>query len=300
LGVFDGNFSTCSNQQLLEAMKPSSTDCVLSELPQEGALVSKAEAGQMDTKQGNASIKSSPNASSIAGANHVLFGRGKFCINNPGNQRMRRIVNKYKGQYFGASRGEKRKLIKAVYDEIVEGGVKFLKQDGSEDEWVEAEGELAIQKVGHLLRDRTGYKDNSQESTGYKDNSQEALKTHKAGPRFQNEISSETTSGFTGPPVGGSPILQQRQQMQQARPVGDEPLRRAIAQQQSLYLGLSVLRNPTSLLIQQLELDRLRMLPLIGRIPTIQPTATSLQTLQAIEQEQELLRIIALRGSIFP
>mmetsp|Transcript_42001 Transcript_42001/g.101218 ORF Transcript_42001/g.101218 Transcript_42001/m.101218 type:complete len:98 (+) Transcript_42001:227-520(+) len=85
------------------------------------------------------------------------------------------------------------------------------------------------------------------------------------------------------------------------RPLGDEHLRRAIAQQQILDLGLSVLPNPmtTSLWVQQLELDRLRLLPLIGRTPIMQPTATSLQAQQAIEQEQELLRIIASHGNVF-
>ena len=298
-GLFDKNLCSFLHYQILEAMQPSSTGEVSSRSLEKGAFVSisKTEAAQTETRKKKGSMKSS--SSSIAEANHVLFGRGKRCTNNPGNQRMRRILDKYRVHYFGASCSEKRKLIRKAYGEIIEGGVKFLKPMESEDEWVEVDVELAIQKVGHSLRCRRSYRDNSQGS----------LTAKKATSRLQNGISIQATSGFIGASVVGSPMLPQNQMQQQllsasiARPLGDELLRREIAQQPTLDLGLSLLPNPmTSLLARQLELERLqrlRLLPLIVRTPTLQPAPVSQQPMRAIEREQELMRIIASCGNIF-
>ncbi|CAJ1969190.1 unnamed protein product [Cylindrotheca closterium] len=244
----------------------------------------------METQQRKASIKSSPNSSSIADANHVLFGRGKRCTNNPGNQRMRKILDKYRVRYFGASCAEKRKLIRKAYKEIIEGGVKFLKQTESEDEWVEVDVELAIQKVGHSLRCRRSCKSNIQES----------LITRKAPTTIlQNGMTSQTTSGSTRAPIAGSPMFQRSQMQQQlysgitTRRLEDELLIRTIGQQQTLDLGRSLLPNPmASLLVQQLEFERLGLFPLTPRRPTM-------QAFRVIEREEGLLRIIASRSNFF-
>ncbi|CAJ1969184.1 unnamed protein product [Cylindrotheca closterium] len=296
-------------------MKPSSTGEAPSKVPKNGAFasISKTEAAQMETQQTKVSIKSSPNSSSIAEANHVLFGRGKRFTYHPGNQRMRRILDKYRSQYFGASCAEKRKLIKKAYEEIVEGGVKFLKPAGREDEWVEVDVELAIQKVGHSLRCRRSCKGNIQAS----------LTTRKAPTTIlQNGMTTQTTSEFVGESVVGSPMFQQSQMQQQQQqqqiqsesithPLGDELLRRAIAQRRALDLGLSLLPHPmassllpnpiTSLLVQQLQLERLGLLPLYtARTATMQPGAMSQGALRVIEREEELLRIMSSRGNKFP
>ncbi|CAJ1969186.1 unnamed protein product [Cylindrotheca closterium] len=289
-------------------MRPSSAGEAPSEAPKKSALVSisRTEAARMEKQQRKASIKSSPNRGPIAEANNVLFGRGKRFTYHPGNKRMRRILDKYRSQYFGASCAEKRKLIKKAYGEIIEGGVKFLKPAGREDEWVEVDVELAIQKVGHSLRCRRSFKGIIQES----------LTTRKASTTIlQNGMTSQATSGSTQASVAGPSMFQRSQTYQQihsasaTRPLGDELLRRAIAQQRSLDLGLSLLPNPmsssllpnpmTSLLVQQLELERLGLLPLTARTATIQPGAISQEALRVIEQEEELLRLMSSRGNSF-
>ncbi|CAJ1969188.1 unnamed protein product [Cylindrotheca closterium] len=279
-------------------MKPSSTGEAPAEAPKKSALVSisKTEAAQMETQQRKASIRRSPNLSSVAEANNVLFGRGKRFTYHPGNQRMRRILDKYRSQYFGASCAEKRKLIKKAYGEIIEGGVKFLKPAGREDEWVEVDVELAIQKVGHSLRCRRSFKGIIQEP----------LTTRKAPTRkLQKGAMSQASSGFIGESFAG-PSMFQESQMQHniqasiTRPLEDELLRQTIAQQQSCDLGFSLLPNPmTSLLVRQLELERLGLFPLRARAPIIQPGAFSQEALRVIEHEEELLRIMSSHGSHF-
>ncbi|CAJ1969182.1 unnamed protein product [Cylindrotheca closterium] len=273
-------------------MKPSSTGEAPSEAPKKSALVSisKTEAAQMETQQRKASIRSSPNLSSVAEANNILFGRGKRFTYHPGNQRMRRILDKYRSQYFGASCAEKRKLIRKAYEEIIEGGVKFLKPAGREDEWVEVDVELAIQKVGHSLRCRRSFKGNIQES----------LTPRKAPTRkLQKGAMPQTTSA--GPSMFQESQMQYMIQTSITRPLEDELLlRRRIAQQRTLELGFSLLPNPmTSLLVQQLQLERLGLLPLTARTPTIQPGAFSQEALRVIEHEEELLRLMSSHGSSF-
>lgn len=88
----------------------------------------------------------------------ILFGRGKSCNNHAGNKKMRRIINQYKQQYQTSMRGEKYKLVRRVYGELVDEGLKFLKPSEGQDGWVEVGVEAAIQKVGHALRNQRGEK----------------------------------------------------------------------------------------------------------------------------------------------
>ncbi|CAJ1940750.1 unnamed protein product [Cylindrotheca closterium] len=88
----------------------------------------------------------------VPDGNTILFGRGKACNYHPGNQRMRSIISNYKTQYRSASKGEKSKLVRKVYDELVGGGMKFIKQTEGGDGWEEVDESAAIQKVGHVLR----------------------------------------------------------------------------------------------------------------------------------------------------
>lgn len=106
--------------------------------------------------------------------NMILLGRGKACNFHPGNLRMRSIINKYKEQYRNANKGSKAKLVRIVYDELVNGGMKFMKQSEGEDGWVPVDADAAIQKVGHALRnkpkaagiDRSRMHENSGKPTG--------------------------------------------------------------------------------------------------------------------------------------
>ncbi|KAL3940720.1 MAG: hypothetical protein SGBAC_004791 [Bacillariaceae sp.] len=65
---------------------------------------------------------------------------------------MRAIINNYRDQYHTAERGEKCKLVRKVHDELVERGMKFLKQVEGETTWLEVDNDMSIQKVGHALR----------------------------------------------------------------------------------------------------------------------------------------------------
>eukprot|EP00980_Cylindrotheca_fusiformis_P010351 scaffold2299_cov131-Cylindrotheca_fusiformis.AAC.38 len=87
----------------------------------------------------------------------VVFGRGRGHQKHPGNKRMRSIVEKYKLKYHELNRDGKRKLVKAVYDEISENGVRFLsklKTLDDKDVWVVVDRPIALQKVCHTLRCR--------------------------------------------------------------------------------------------------------------------------------------------------
>ncbi|CAJ1931151.1 unnamed protein product [Cylindrotheca closterium] len=82
----------------------------------------------------------------------ILFGRGKGCNNHPGNKRMRLVIEGYRDRYQGAGRGGKRKLVHEIYKELIEAGMKFLKQEEGLDGWIEADADEAIKKVGHAMR----------------------------------------------------------------------------------------------------------------------------------------------------
>ncbi|CAJ1946394.1 unnamed protein product [Cylindrotheca closterium] len=97
-----------------------------------------------------------PNAERVdkLGKMDVVFGRGKGYQNHPGNQRMRSIIDGYKIKYHTLKRAEKKNLVEQVYNEIVEGGVRFLKKDNNENSWILVDAPVAMQKVSHTLRCR--------------------------------------------------------------------------------------------------------------------------------------------------
>jgi hypothetical protein len=70
----------------------------------------------------------------------VLCGRGRTHFFNEGNRRFREIVGTNLQLYLTASsRGQKSKIVKAVVEEVLGKGARFLKQErGSCDSWYEA------------------------------------------------------------------------------------------------------------------------------------------------------------------
>ena len=90
--------------------------------------------------------------------NDIVFGRGKWCQRHQGNQRMRQITEKYKIMYHSMSRKEKRALVDKVFEELVEGGNRFLKKLDGEQTWVVVDDPIALQKVSHTLRCRKNFK----------------------------------------------------------------------------------------------------------------------------------------------
>mmetsp|Transcript_36604 Transcript_36604/g.88363 ORF Transcript_36604/g.88363 Transcript_36604/m.88363 type:complete len:570 (-) Transcript_36604:6039-7748(-) len=90
----------------------------------------------------------------------VLCGRGIPFQKWPGNQRMRRIVQKHRQEYAGAKRHEKGVIVQRVIREIKEGGARFLHplvEDVAQDEveqWVEAKNDYVYEKVSHAMRQK--------------------------------------------------------------------------------------------------------------------------------------------------
>ncbi len=87
----------------------------------------------------------------------VLFGRGKPYQGHCGNQKLREIVENYKGAYMGSRRYDKL----AIAEEIVKGiqggrwgeAGRFLRRaENGDDFWVVAPDEEAREKVSHALR----------------------------------------------------------------------------------------------------------------------------------------------------
>lgn len=97
-----------------------------------------------------------PNAARVdkLGKMDVVFGRGKGYQNHPGNKRMRSIIDRYKIKYHTLKRAEKKHLVEKVYNEIIEGGVRFVKKVSDEDSWILVDEPIAMQKVSHTLRCR--------------------------------------------------------------------------------------------------------------------------------------------------
>ena len=86
--------------------------------------------------------------------NDVLFGRGKIYQNHKGNIRMRQIVSKHKKKYKSLKRTEKWGMVEAVYQEITDGGARFLKKSVGSDTWVLVSKEIALEKVSHTFRSK--------------------------------------------------------------------------------------------------------------------------------------------------
>eukprot|EP00980_Cylindrotheca_fusiformis_P022481 scaffold9345_cov120-Cylindrotheca_fusiformis.AAC.10 len=85
--------------------------------------------------------------------NDVLFGRGKRFQNHPGNQRMRKIIRKYK-KVYASQKGQHRKrlVVENAYTEIISGGARFVKKNEDNVEWEEVQMHEALEKVAHTIR----------------------------------------------------------------------------------------------------------------------------------------------------
>ncbi|CAJ1950196.1 unnamed protein product [Cylindrotheca closterium] len=95
-----------------------------------------------------------PNALRVQnpGPGDILFGRGRGFQEHPGNQRMLKIISKYKQAYKSQKRSKKREFVEAVYDEITRDGSRFLKKLEGENCWVEVSIPISLEKVSHTLR----------------------------------------------------------------------------------------------------------------------------------------------------
>ena len=226
-----------------------------------------------------------------------MFGRGRACNDNPGNQRMRRIINKYKSQYMGTgTRAVKRKIVRKAYDEIVEGGVMFLKNVGN-DKWVQVEAEVAIDKVSHSLRCRKSLGEDS------------SIEESESGaPDSKPASSPNIRPGLIPRDISAPQEALHRHQLPSAASAtrsfeGGEVSRQTIAPQQASLDPGSYSLLTRSLLIRQLQIERMRTDALIRSLRFVQrPSVTlELETLRAMERRDEEVRLVlALRGNMFP
>ena len=78
----------------------------------------------------------------------VLCGRGRTHFFHEGNQRFREIVGTRLQLYLTApSRSQKSKIVKAIAEEVLEEGARFLKQIRGSRDWYEAGANTAREKV---------------------------------------------------------------------------------------------------------------------------------------------------------
>jgi hypothetical protein len=96
----------------------------------------------------------------------IILGRGKGNQNRPGNKRMRKLVEKHKAHYHTLNRGNKQKLLKQIYEDILEGDSRFLKKIGDEEVWVVIDAPICIQKISHTMRSSIYATRKLRESTG--------------------------------------------------------------------------------------------------------------------------------------
>ena len=87
----------------------------------------------------------------VPSTNDILCGRGKAFFKHEGNKRFRDIVDKYINAYIQASQRSKRsEIVKAVVNEMLETGARFLKKSENKLEWYDGGEKLAKEKVRTL------------------------------------------------------------------------------------------------------------------------------------------------------
>jgi len=84
----------------------------------------------------------------------ILLGRGKPFQNHVGNQRMLRLVDKYRERYFKSERKEKHDIVEEVMGIISGSGGRFLRRVDYENYWIEVSHTIAYRKVGHAFRSK--------------------------------------------------------------------------------------------------------------------------------------------------
>lgn len=84
----------------------------------------------------------------------VLLGRGKCNFKHIGNMAYRILIDTRLDKYITSdSRSEKTHMVVQVVETITEAGGRFLKQEGSTDNWFAVDKKTSREKVGHSFRD---------------------------------------------------------------------------------------------------------------------------------------------------
>lgn len=132
---------------------------------------------------------------------HILFGRGKGVSQHPGNRRMRQILDRYRAVYQASQRGGKCLIVKQAYEELLQGGATFLKRENGE--WVEVDGQAAMEKVGHSLR-CTKHRRVSDEAKRKSADTTQETKSATFGPPFPFKTTGEVNHSSTAAAVSSS------------------------------------------------------------------------------------------------
>jgi hypothetical protein len=124
---------------------------------------------QLEKKKARDAIDKGSNQSiSLAGQYDVLFGRGKLCQNNPGNIRLRKLIDASRGKYETAKILEKTLIAEQIVQSVKDLSSRFLKQDCKGGGWIEVDEAAARDKISHIFRDKRR-KITQQEQLGPKD-----------------------------------------------------------------------------------------------------------------------------------
>lgn len=98
----------------------------------------------------------------------VLFGRGKFEREHPGNRRMKELLDLYRVAYQTTpDRRMKFAISKVIVDTIKNNGNRFLKYNTTNQCWCAVEDNVARHKVSHAMRDTNCIKSSTTYQTSF-------------------------------------------------------------------------------------------------------------------------------------
>mmetsp|Transcript_15426 Transcript_15426/g.37997 ORF Transcript_15426/g.37997 Transcript_15426/m.37997 type:complete len:306 (+) Transcript_15426:163-1080(+) len=241
--------------------------------------------------------------------NCILFGRGKGTNNRPANKRMRLIIDKYRDEYHIAKRGGKCKVVRKAHGELVERGMKFMKQAEGESTWVEVDTDAAIQKVGHALR-------STKQDKQQKETVRRSPPSVSNNPPWAQEAQAALDGGSiqaSAPTFGEANMLAQRGLTGMPLPMGQNMLLDSVLGVTGTRGtgGYAALGTPSSLLslesshLMEMEMNRLRsVVPMsMGVVAPRHGNLNGLSTSQLlllIEEDQRLRQMLQNYSSVWP
>ena len=142
---------------------------------------------------------SDPNATRVKkpSDNDILFGRGRRFQEHHGNKRMLSLIESRRQHYQNQPRNKKRQTVESLYDEISQGGARFLKYLDEENVWVEVNIPIALEKIFHTLRSKRRNEKKSRAAGNDKNNT--AFTTMKGNnSRLPSAAAAAAGTGITG------------------------------------------------------------------------------------------------------
>ena len=84
--------------------------------------------------------------------NDVVLGRGTKSVNQPGNQRLKRLLEDRLSDFNSARRKEKAAVVYDVYSTMRSEGSRFMLLDISRSKWIEVSDHKALDRIAHGFR----------------------------------------------------------------------------------------------------------------------------------------------------